>query len=117
MDVALREAYLTDDEFKKVIGMSKAQFSELKKWRQEAIKKKVKLFQRRKNTRKKFKSRIDSTHSNTYIFIGLSLLSILRLSFIPYPSFKGMSCSSQFSLMLEQLAFANSRLPLSLIHI
>ena len=40
----MKEWYMTDDEFEKVMGMNKTAYQELKKWRQQDIKKKVGLF-------------------------------------------------------------------------
>lgn len=39
-----REKYLSDDEFKKVFDMSKGEFSKLKEWKRNDLKKHVKLF-------------------------------------------------------------------------
>ena len=40
----MKEWYMTDEEFEKVMGMNKDKYKELKKWKQEDIKKKVGLF-------------------------------------------------------------------------
>ena len=39
-----KEWYLSDAEFETVMGMDKAKYGELKKWKQQDIKKKVGLF-------------------------------------------------------------------------
>jgi hypothetical protein len=44
IDVAAREKYLSDDEFKKVLKMTKAEFAKLPAWRQQKLKKEVGLF-------------------------------------------------------------------------
>lgn len=44
IDITIKETYLSDAEFSKVFGVSKAEFAKLPKWRQQAKKKEVNLF-------------------------------------------------------------------------
>jgi len=44
VDISKREAYLNDDEFNKVLGVSKEEFYKMPKWKQVAKKQKAKLF-------------------------------------------------------------------------
>jgi hypothetical protein len=44
IDYTQREQYLSPDDFEEVFDMSKEEFSNLRKWRQQEMKKKVGLF-------------------------------------------------------------------------
>lgn len=44
VDLSAKEQYLSDEEFEKVFGMTRAEFNALPKWKQNAKKKLVKLF-------------------------------------------------------------------------